>query len=146
MGVDPVTLLSLTTVNLAIGNTDAHAKNISVIHAEDGSHRLAPAYDVAMNLHRRHADPRFAMDPADGGRRAGVRATTGCARPEGGHPRGTPSGGRFAPGDRGTPDARADRQLRLGRELGTPLHEDERIWLESDQSAAGPDAPGPTGT
>jgi len=60
--VRPVGLLALTTFNLAIGNSDAHAKNISVLHLLDGDVRLAPAYDVAMHLHHPHATTRFAMD------------------------------------------------------------------------------------
>lgn len=60
--VRPTGLLALTCFNLAIGNTDAHAKNISVIHREDGSTQLAHAYDVAMHLHHPHAARRFAMD------------------------------------------------------------------------------------
>ena len=39
-------LLALTTLNVAVGNADAHAKNISIIHDEAGAVRLAPAYDV----------------------------------------------------------------------------------------------------
>ncbi len=61
-GSEPDALLSLTTFNLAIGNTDAHAKNISVLRLPDGSARLAPAYDVAMHLHHRGATRSFAMD------------------------------------------------------------------------------------
>lgn len=64
LGVDTSALLTLTTFNLAIGNTDAHAKNISVLHLDDGGHDLAPAYDVAMHTHHAHADGRFAMDVA----------------------------------------------------------------------------------
>lgn len=64
VGVAPEGLLALTTFNLAIGNVDAHAKNISLLHLPDGSHRLAPAYDVAMHLHLRNVDRRFAMDLA----------------------------------------------------------------------------------
>lgn len=64
--VRPTSLLALTTFNLALGNTDAHAKNISVVHHDDGSVVLAPAYDVAMHRHHRHASSRFAMD-VDGG-------------------------------------------------------------------------------
>lgn len=60
--VRPVGLLALTTFNVAIGNTDAHAKNISVLHLADGEARLAPAYDVAMHRHHPHAGRRFAMD------------------------------------------------------------------------------------
>lgn len=44
-------LLRLTTLSLAVGNLDMHAKNISVMHLPDGSARLAPAYDVVPQLH-----------------------------------------------------------------------------------------------
>ena len=64
VGADPGGLLELTTFNLALGNTDAHAKNISVLHHPDGSVELAPAYDVAMHAHYEHAEDRFAMDVA----------------------------------------------------------------------------------
>jgi serine/threonine-protein kinase HipA len=67
LGVPLRDLLALTTFNLAIGNADAHAKNVSVLHLEDGTHRLAPVYDVAMHMHHEHAEQRFAMD-VDGGR------------------------------------------------------------------------------
>ena len=60
--VRPTGLLALTTFNLAIGNTDAHAKNISLVHHDDGSVALAPAYDVAMHRHLAQASTRFAMD------------------------------------------------------------------------------------
>ena len=62
LGVPLDGLLALTTFNAAIGNTDAHAKNLSVLHLPDGTHRLAPAYDVAMHTHHRHAETRVAMD------------------------------------------------------------------------------------
>jgi serine/threonine-protein kinase HipA len=52
----------LTTFNLAIGNTDAHAKNISILRHPDGRAELAPAYDTAMHLHHRDGDRTFAMD------------------------------------------------------------------------------------
>jgi len=61
-GSEPDRLLQLTTFNLAIGNTDAHAKNISLLRHPDGLAELAPAYDIAMHLHHRNADRRFAMD------------------------------------------------------------------------------------
>jgi serine/threonine-protein kinase HipA len=61
-GSEPDRLLELTTFNLAVGNTDAHAKNISLIRHLDGSAQLAPAYDVAMHLHHQNADRVFAMD------------------------------------------------------------------------------------
>lgn len=62
LGVPLDDLLALTTFNVAIGNTDAHAKNVSVLHLPDGTHRLAPAYDVAMHTHHAHAETRTAMD------------------------------------------------------------------------------------
>ncbi len=62
MGVDTAELLAQTTFALAVGDTDAHAKNISVVHDADGTHRLAPAYDIAMHTHHTHAERRFAMD------------------------------------------------------------------------------------
>jgi len=43
---DLVRLLELTTLNVVVGNADAHAKNLSILHPADGSIELAPAYDV----------------------------------------------------------------------------------------------------
>ncbi|MBD8077853.1 HipA domain-containing protein [Cellulosimicrobium arenosum] len=63
-GTRPDPLLALTTFNLAIGNTDAHAKNVSLLRRDDGTVRLAPAYDVSMHLHHAHASRVFAMDVA----------------------------------------------------------------------------------
>ncbi|MFC8923301.1 type II toxin-antitoxin system HipA family toxin [Cellulosimicrobium sp. NPDC057127] len=63
-GTRPDPLLALTTFNLAVGNTDAHAKNISLLRHADGTVRLAPAYDVSMHLHHAHASRVFAMDVA----------------------------------------------------------------------------------
>lgn len=39
-------LLAYLTFNVAIGNTDAHAKNFSLIHTPSGKVQLAPLYDV----------------------------------------------------------------------------------------------------
>lgn len=61
-GSEPDDLLRLTTFNLAVGNTDAHAKNISFVRYADGTAQLAPAYDVAMHLHSPVASGVFAMD------------------------------------------------------------------------------------
>jgi serine/threonine-protein kinase HipA len=44
-------LLRLTTMSVALGNLDMHAKNVSVLHLPDGSARLAPAYDVVPQVH-----------------------------------------------------------------------------------------------
>lgn len=44
---DTERLLKYTVLNVAGGNTDAHAKNFSLLHYEEGSTRLAPYYDAA---------------------------------------------------------------------------------------------------
>lgn len=38
-------------VNIAIGNCDAHSRNYSLIHRDDGSIELAPVYDVVPTYH-----------------------------------------------------------------------------------------------
>jgi len=53
-------LLSLTTLNVAIGNANAHGKNISLLHHENGSVKLAPMYDV-MCTRFYDADPTAGM-------------------------------------------------------------------------------------
>lgn len=45
--VDVVGLAKVITFNVAIGNTDAHCKNIAVLHHPDATVELAPIYDVA---------------------------------------------------------------------------------------------------
>ncbi len=40
------TFLRALTLNVAIGNCDAHAKNFSLLHTESGALRLAPLYDL----------------------------------------------------------------------------------------------------
>ena len=48
-GADPTRLLRLlewTVFNLILGNADAHAKNLSLLHGDDGTIDLAPAYDL----------------------------------------------------------------------------------------------------
>jgi serine/threonine-protein kinase HipA len=42
----PETLLRAVTLNVALGNCDAHAKNFSLLHSESGVLRLAPLYDL----------------------------------------------------------------------------------------------------
>lgn len=44
---DTEQLARYMTLNVAAGDTDAHAKNFSILHAADGSTRLAPYYDSA---------------------------------------------------------------------------------------------------
>ncbi|ALE92060.1 hypothetical protein AOC05_06510 [Arthrobacter alpinus] len=39
-------LLAFMTLNVAVGNTDAHAKNFSLLHLPNGRIELAPLYDV----------------------------------------------------------------------------------------------------
>jgi serine/threonine-protein kinase HipA len=43
--------VTILVVNVAIGNADAHARNLSLVHRPDGSVRLAPAYDVIPTYH-----------------------------------------------------------------------------------------------
>jgi len=43
-------LLRWAIANIVIGNRDAHAKNISILHDLDGTIRLAPVYDVICTL------------------------------------------------------------------------------------------------
>jgi serine/threonine-protein kinase HipA len=40
-----------TTLAAAIGNLDLHVKNVSLLHARDGTVQLAPAYDVVPQAH-----------------------------------------------------------------------------------------------
>jgi len=40
-------LLRFMTVNLALGNTDAHAKNVSFLHHPERLMTVAPLYDIA---------------------------------------------------------------------------------------------------
>lgn len=44
------TLLGAVTVNVLIGNGDAHGKNFSLLHDPSGSLRLAPLYDLLSTL------------------------------------------------------------------------------------------------
>ncbi|MGH7776976.1 MAG: HipA domain-containing protein [Candidatus Dormibacterales bacterium] len=43
-------LLEHVTVTVALGNADAHAKNLSVVHSGRGTVALAPVYDVSPTL------------------------------------------------------------------------------------------------
>jgi serine/threonine-protein kinase HipA len=61
-GSEPDDLLRLTTLNYALGNIDAHAKNISFLRHDDGTATLAPAYDIAMHLHHDEEQHRSALD------------------------------------------------------------------------------------
>jgi serine/threonine-protein kinase HipA len=52
-------LVRAVTVNVLIGNGDAHAKNFSLLHEESGRLSLAPAYDVMSTLV--YGDDRLAL-------------------------------------------------------------------------------------
>lgn len=52
-------LLRAATLNVLIGNGDAHAKNFSLLHEPSGALRLAPLYDLMSTLH--YGDDRLAM-------------------------------------------------------------------------------------
>lgn len=54
-------LLKLTTLAVAIGNLDLHAKNISILHFPDGESTLAPAYDTVPLIHNPDTDQRMAL-------------------------------------------------------------------------------------
>ncbi|MDX2025828.1 HipA domain-containing protein, partial [Microcella sp.] len=60
-GVDRDQLLRYVTATVAIGNTDAHAKNYSLLHDERGGTRLAPLYDIAPLALRYDAGEQLAM-------------------------------------------------------------------------------------
>lgn len=52
-------LLEAVTFNALIGNGDAHAKNFSLLHTEDGALTMAPLYDLMCTLY--YGDDRLAM-------------------------------------------------------------------------------------
>ncbi len=52
-------LLRAVTLNLVVGNGDAHAKNFSLLHDRNGALRLAPLYDLLSTL--MYGDDRLAM-------------------------------------------------------------------------------------
>ena len=49
-GSDTPLLFRWAVANLALGNRDAHAKNVSVLRTVDGAVRFAPAYDVVCTM------------------------------------------------------------------------------------------------
>jgi serine/threonine-protein kinase HipA len=52
-------LLRMVTLNVVVGNGDAHAKNFSLVHHPAGTVGLAPVYDVLSTL--QYGDDRLAM-------------------------------------------------------------------------------------
>ncbi len=53
--VDRITLLRLSVLNAALGNCDAHGKNLSFLHGPGGV-QLAPAYDLVSTAAYQHTD------------------------------------------------------------------------------------------
>jgi len=53
------TLLRAVTLNVVLGNGDAHAKNFSLLHHPLGTFRLTPLYDLMSTLY--YGDDRLAM-------------------------------------------------------------------------------------
>lgn len=62
---DIARFVTALVVNVAIGNCDGHARNLSLLHWVDGSVELAPVYDVVPTIHYRSLDRRLAQ-PIDG--------------------------------------------------------------------------------
>ncbi len=58
---DRETLLAYVAFNTAIGNTDAHAKNFSLLHQQDGAIELAPIYDVSAHAYGYDGNKNMAM-------------------------------------------------------------------------------------
>lgn len=54
-------LLKLNVLAVAIGNLDLHAKNISILHLENGESTLAPAYDTVPLTHHPDTDKKMAL-------------------------------------------------------------------------------------
>lgn len=54
-------LLRVTTLAVALGNLDLHAKNISMLHLLDESARIAPAYDMVPMAHQTGVDGQLAF-------------------------------------------------------------------------------------
>ncbi len=54
-------LLDVMFLNMVLGNGDAHAKNLSLLHHESGAVHLAPAYDIMSTAFYPQADVRPGM-------------------------------------------------------------------------------------
>lgn len=54
-------LLDVTLLNVVVGNADAHAKNLSLLHPKPGVVRLAPAYDIMSTVYYPQTDERPGM-------------------------------------------------------------------------------------
>lgn len=58
--VDVLKLLDAVIFNVIAGNTDAHGKNFSILHDDEGP-RLAPLYDLLASVAYPDLSPKFAM-------------------------------------------------------------------------------------
>lgn len=54
-------LLRLVTLNVLLGNADAHGKNMSLLHLEDGTVQLAPSYDIVCTVYGGFYDTKMGM-------------------------------------------------------------------------------------
>jgi serine/threonine-protein kinase HipA len=54
-------LLDLVTLNVLVGNCDAHAKNLSLLHCADERLQLAPAYDVMSTVYYENVETTLGM-------------------------------------------------------------------------------------
>ncbi|MHB1063926.1 MAG: type II toxin-antitoxin system HipA family toxin [Georgenia sp.] len=61
-GTDPAGLLEVVAFKHAVGDIDAHAKNIAFLRLEDGTAKVAPVYDTAMHLHAAGHDGHSAIE------------------------------------------------------------------------------------
>jgi serine/threonine-protein kinase HipA len=59
--VEVLKLFDAAIFNLIIGNADAHAKNYSLLHRNNGSIELAPLYDLLSTVYYPELSPRLAM-------------------------------------------------------------------------------------
>jgi serine/threonine-protein kinase HipA len=57
----PEVFLRALTLNVALGNCDAHAKNLSLLHTDAGGLRLAPLYDLMSTRFYPEVDDKLAM-------------------------------------------------------------------------------------
>lgn len=59
--LDLARFVTALVVNVAIGNCDAHARNLSLVHRDDDSIELAPVYDVVPTYHYPSHERRLAQ-------------------------------------------------------------------------------------
>lgn len=64
-GVDRLAVADGAVFNVLIGNADAHAKNISLLHEDDGRVRLAPLYDLVSTAVYPQVNQRLALSIGD---------------------------------------------------------------------------------